>query len=485
MARYGKGEVDGIGIVLGRELGMVGIDLDHCRNSATGEITSWAESIVQRIDSYTEVSPSGEGLRILCKANWPDHGRKRGMVEAYSEGRYLTMTGAHVQGTPGELEARDKVIQAWYAETFNTGEERAKRLSVPSDACEICSPTFVEKFPHESFIIDPHASPPFDKFNALLEVNVKFKLSWQHKRKDFMERGDDSASVYDLSLAAFVVQAGWMLQEIVDLLIAHRRNYGEPIKEHEYFVRTCVAARISVGLQAAESGMEEYLLSRAAQDGQPGDIGPSQREQLLEDLSCLYHVPFRRVVKYRQTPALYKFIVGGKGDAAEEVVIGKIGALRTQKVVLDALAEATGISHMPVKAVIWNKRVQIMLDVAEEVDVGSDATERGHSELMLTHYFESHMPEPLAENADLWIFKKPFIEEGRVHVFGEAWRRWIARVHGDKVSPQEIGRWLRECGGEPYQKAVTKPEGGRTTRLVWKLSPAWTQAVLGDRGNVP
>ena len=41
------------------------VDLDHCRNRETGEIEPWALAIISRLNSYTEVSPSGTGLHIL------------------------------------------------------------------------------------------------------------------------------------------------------------------------------------------------------------------------------------------------------------------------------------------------------------------------------------------------------------------------------------------------------------------------------------
>jgi hypothetical protein len=59
------GRADGIGFTLcGRNIG--GIDLDHCRNPDTGEITTWASEYLQQFpDAYVEATVSGRGLRIL------------------------------------------------------------------------------------------------------------------------------------------------------------------------------------------------------------------------------------------------------------------------------------------------------------------------------------------------------------------------------------------------------------------------------------
>jgi putative DNA primase/helicase len=65
---------DGVGFVLSKDDDIVGIDIDHCFQD--GEITEVAESIIKKVNSYTELSPSGEGIRIFCKGLFPFSGRK-------------------------------------------------------------------------------------------------------------------------------------------------------------------------------------------------------------------------------------------------------------------------------------------------------------------------------------------------------------------------------------------------------------------------
>jgi len=102
---YARGGYDGLGFVFVRELGLTAIDLDHCRDSSTGEIDEWALNIIRKFNSYTEVSPSGEGVHILVKGSLPAGviGKKKNLkgkgyrplaaIEMYSGGRYFTMTG--------------------------------------------------------------------------------------------------------------------------------------------------------------------------------------------------------------------------------------------------------------------------------------------------------------------------------------------------------------------------------------------------------
>jgi hypothetical protein len=84
---------DGRGFVFTEPDDYCGIDIDKCRNPSTGRVAEWAQRIVDRFASYTEISPSGTGLHIIIKGRLPGSGIKRGGVEIYDRGRYFTMTG--------------------------------------------------------------------------------------------------------------------------------------------------------------------------------------------------------------------------------------------------------------------------------------------------------------------------------------------------------------------------------------------------------
>lgn len=56
---------DGIGMGAFDDFCMV--DIDHCVFG--GKLTQMAEDVVEKMDSYTEFSPSGTGVRIVCKAS--------------------------------------------------------------------------------------------------------------------------------------------------------------------------------------------------------------------------------------------------------------------------------------------------------------------------------------------------------------------------------------------------------------------------------
>ena len=56
----------GLGFVFSKDDNFIGIDLDNCFEPG-GKLKKWAADIVGQMDSYTEKSPSGNGLHILTK----------------------------------------------------------------------------------------------------------------------------------------------------------------------------------------------------------------------------------------------------------------------------------------------------------------------------------------------------------------------------------------------------------------------------------
>ena len=112
--------LDGVGLAGLERTGWSGIDLDHCVNPVSGEINAAARKIVEHFDSYTEITPSGEGLRIWIEAEKPPtwSANKTGEtdIEVYDKGRFFTVTGRHLEGTPWTVEKRQEALDAFMAQ---------------------------------------------------------------------------------------------------------------------------------------------------------------------------------------------------------------------------------------------------------------------------------------------------------------------------------------------------------------------------------
>lgn len=108
--------VDGVGFVFHAEGPYAGVDLDGCVDPETGEVAAWAREVVDRLDSYTERSPSGTGLHVIVEGVVPDGGNRADGIEVYDRVRYFTFTGDHVDGTPGDVRERTDALEAVHAE---------------------------------------------------------------------------------------------------------------------------------------------------------------------------------------------------------------------------------------------------------------------------------------------------------------------------------------------------------------------------------
>lgn len=95
----------GIGFVVTADDPFCGGDFDKCRNPETGVIDEWALALVHKLNTYTEVTPSGTGLRVWVRAKLPGDRSRKGRVEWYDRARFFTVTGWHLKGTPAIMAA--------------------------------------------------------------------------------------------------------------------------------------------------------------------------------------------------------------------------------------------------------------------------------------------------------------------------------------------------------------------------------------------
>jgi primase-polymerase (primpol)-like protein len=123
---------DGVGFALSPNGGFAGFDFDHCIDPGTRTITdAKVKEYVLQLGSYTEISPSGTGLRIFVRGKLPPGRRRKGPVECYEDRRYLTITGNHHPGTPTTIKERHKAVEAVHARIFAQRNARPSTRVLP------------------------------------------------------------------------------------------------------------------------------------------------------------------------------------------------------------------------------------------------------------------------------------------------------------------------------------------------------------------
>ena len=122
---YQSGKFSGVGFVFSEDDNLVGIDIDDCRDPDSGELTDFAQNIIDNVEGYVEISPSQTGVKIFTRANFQHaHVDHTIGLECYPHARYFTVTGAILQGN---VPASEQVLTHIIPERTNvkTGDEFA------------------------------------------------------------------------------------------------------------------------------------------------------------------------------------------------------------------------------------------------------------------------------------------------------------------------------------------------------------------------
>jgi putative DNA primase/helicase len=123
-------DIDGVGFVFSEADPFVGVDLDDCRDP-DGQLDEMARDIVERLDSYTEVSPSGTGVHVIVEGELPDGRNRRGNVELYDTARFFTVTGEHIDETPTRVAHRQDALEAVHREYVREEDSNSNGANAP------------------------------------------------------------------------------------------------------------------------------------------------------------------------------------------------------------------------------------------------------------------------------------------------------------------------------------------------------------------
>lgn len=136
--------LEGIGFMFNGD-GIVGVDIDKCRDPETGILSSEAKDIVSALDSYTEISQSGTGIHIICRGKLPEGKRRKGNVEMYEVGRFFIMTGDILDDVHTEIQERTEQLKYVYDKYLKAVEEKKPAAPVKRPEISLTESEIIRK----------------------------------------------------------------------------------------------------------------------------------------------------------------------------------------------------------------------------------------------------------------------------------------------------------------------------------------------------
>lgn len=411
----------GVGFVFAEDDPYCGIDLDKVI-SEDGVIDPEAQSIIDKLDSYAEVSQSGLGIHIIVRAKKPSNRCRKDWAEIYETGRYFALTG-DLWGGRATIEDRQEELDWLCQETFGRQPD-------------------AEPVPVDDLVLDSNVEPPEDKLAELLEDDDAKKV-WEHRARL------KSISEYDWRLALAAIEAGWEDQEIADLIIAFRRQHG-------------------TADDLAKALRKDYI---------PNTIAKARAE--MKGAGVLALLPFKvaKVLQYgEQDSEIFLVLDGGK-----EISMGA-----TDRYVSPRLAQARLVENqlgLPSKALKrWNDIVlalQPLMEIVHSTTREEDAVSR------LDDYISSRITLPKIESDDdirkmfgTGLHSIAEDKEGHLYLRLSDITRYF-RVHSGmpSINTKTVSRDLLRLG---FEKRKFRIKGGKQIRL-WISPPGYTN--IGEDGE--
>ncbi|MGM0747111.1 MAG: phage/plasmid primase, P4 family [Bacillota bacterium] len=238
---FNQQEYDGIGFMFSKDDPFIGIDIDHCVE--TGVLSPFAQEIVDAIGSYTEYSPSGEGVHIIAKGKLPLRGPGTGRkntdkgLEVYRHGRYFTFTGHSLD--IGPVEERTEEIKVLF-DQYLTDKEEAKPVTrqtgTPTDISSLSNKEIWERMFNSKngkniqdlfnghLINDDHSSTDLALCNHLAfwtdkdvaKMDSMFRESELFREKWDRQHSSDGSTYGEMTIATAIYSTGSTISDLME-----------------------------------------------------------------------------------------------------------------------------------------------------------------------------------------------------------------------------------------------------------------------------
>ncbi|HOJ21590.1 MAG TPA: hypothetical protein PLY56_08650 [Armatimonadota bacterium] len=341
---------------------------------------------------------------------------------------------------------------------------------------------WAERFKDKPIIVNLKAELPEDLVRRLVDADLRFRNTWFRQRHDLK---DQSQSGYDLALADFGMDAGLSEQQIVDLIIQHRRMHRQKARTRaDYYERTlakaaqrsdavrelpplCQAtADASATDRPAEQGVERTEPPEAKQE-RPSDA-MAAKAALCEYISQILGVRILRIVKITGKEPTYQLILENA-----KIELAHVGKLLDQNSVRMAIATATNKLIKRLKPKLWDQLAQSMLDALIEEEGGPETQLEGAMRMYLEQYLTDVAFIPAIEGQSSNAIRRPMVLGGQIAVNSSDLQLFINKTFLQNLSVKAVASMLAAVGAKSIRvRSAKNGEQGRWLLPADQFNPA-------------
>lgn len=350
-------------------------------------------------------------------------------------------------------------------------EEYLDQLGIPkqgTDEQNAAAP--VAQAADSSIVINLRAEFPEDLIKRWTDVDMRFRNTWFRQRHDLK---DQSQSGYDLALADFGMDAGLSAQQIVDLIIQHRRMHGQKQRTRaDYFERTLAkAAEHSNGNSALPPlpttaaapalAPPPEIPDNPPQALPPGNEPPEQplaamdpmaaKAAMCEYISDVLGVRILRIVKITGKEPTYQLVLENT-----KIELANVGKLLDQNSVRMAIATATNQLTKRLKPKQWDQLAQCILDALIEEEGGPETQLEGAARMYLEQYLTDVAFIPAIEGQPSNAVRRPMLIDGRIAVNSADFQLFINKTFLQNVSVKAVASMLAAIGATNIRVRTAK-----------------------------
>ncbi len=365
-------------------------------------------------------------------------------------------------------------------------EDYLDQLGIPKQGTnEQTAATPAAQAADSSIVINLKAEFPEDLIKRWTDVDMRFRNTWFRQRHDLK---DQSQSGYDLALADFGMDAGLSAQQIVDLIIQHRRMHGQKQRTRaDYFERTLAKASehsngnsalplppTVAAAYAPEAPPEIPANPQPPPGNQPPEQPPpamdpmARKAAMCEYISDVLGVRILRIVKVTGKEPTYQLVLENA-----KIELSNVGKLLDQNSVRMAIATATNKLTKRLKPKHWDQLAQCILDALIEEEGGPETQLEGAARMYLEQYLTDVAFIPAIEGQPSNAVRRPMLIDGRIAVNSADFQLFINKTFLQNVSVKAVASMLAAIGATNIRVRTAKNrEQGRWLLPTDEFHPA-------------